>query len=95
MADTIPDIVAPVNDWVDIYTSTSITTGKALQITNKSPYPVLLHISSTKPSVSSTDGEPLAPEGIHSRLLIDSSETGVWAKSLDETVPATISVQEI
>lgn len=94
MANTIPDVSVPANDWVDVYSATSIAVGTGLIITNKSSYPVLLQIKGTKPSLSSTDGEPLDPDGAYKRLQISPNESGLWAKTLDSTDTAYISVQE-
>lgn len=93
MSDTIPDITAPLNDWVDVYDETSITVGTELVVTNKSTYPILLYINASEPAATVTDGEVLDSSGIYSRLTIDAGESGLWARSLgiDE---ASFSVQE-
>lgn len=95
MADTIADIEAPSGDWIDLYSESAIPIGISLLITNKSSYEVLLQVSQTKPSLNSKYGEPLRISGPHSRLVVESGASGVWAKSLDNDDPALISVQEL
>jgi len=97
MADTIQDITAPSDDWVNVYSETSISVGTAVRLSNKSAYPILLHVSSSKPSASSKDGEILDPQGVYSRLEVSAGESGLWAKCThsDIALGAKMSVQEV
>lgn len=94
MADTIPDILATTNEYVNVNTLTSITAGTALVITNKSTNKIRVQISNTQPADDSTDGELLsilpAPTAIK---LISAGENAVWVQAT-EIINSPISVQD-
>lgn len=91
MANTLPDVVLPENTWVNLYASTGITVGVAVNVTNKGSYPILLAVSASSP-VSATLGAPLYPGPFGSVAFVDADELGLWARATVGT--SQVLVQE-
>jgi hypothetical protein len=91
MSNTLPDVQLPENTWVNLYSSTGITVGTAVNVTNKGSYPILLAVSVSSP-VSSTIGAPLHPGPFGSVAFVDAGESGLWARATVGT--SQVLVQE-
>lgn len=94
MSDTIPDIQASSDVYVDINTLSGIVAGSAIVVENKSSNNVLLQISASQPAADSQNGTILHNAGDENSIkVITAGENTVWAKSIGST-SADISVQE-
>lgn len=92
MAQTLPDILIPSDDWVSINTLTSTAIGTYLTISNKSTRKVVLNENTTKPTASSTDGIVISSfKGAEPSGVVPDGSLEVWAKGLGG--PAKLSVQ--
>lgn len=95
MADTIPDVPAPANDWVNIYTLTGISVGTSVTITNKSSYEVLIQERATKPLSDNVNGKVLATINTGTyQATVTGTPTGIWVKSSGKN-NALINIQEL
>lgn len=90
MADTRPSITLPAGVWVDVYTTSGIPVGTAINIWNIGIEACILAIKSTIPT--DERGVPLWSGAIGSSIQLTQGETGLWAKSVDGTY---LTVQEI
>ena len=54
--DTIPDVIAQIEQYIDIYALTGIAIGTPLLIQNKSESRMVIQISPTQPIAQSNDG---------------------------------------
>lgn len=94
MANTIPDIPVPTDEYVNINTLSGFSVGTALIVTNKSTEWGLMQIASTKPTDDSFSGEPIcslpSPTAIK---FVGAGEGTVWVKATGNT-PIKLSVQD-
>lgn len=89
---TPDDVIATVSDWVDLYSTTGITTGKALRIQNKSNTIVILKESVSKPTgLSGYEVWPFSESS--SDIIISEGSDGAWVRAKD--TDSHISVQEV
>jgi len=89
MEDTRPNITVTADDWVDIYTLSSITVGTNVQITNRSPSEVVYQIGITKPDKDSQNGLVILPNKSH----IINNASGIWMKS-SSSFDVPVNVQD-
>ena len=89
MADTRPDVTLDGTEYQDLYDETGISVGTKLILFNKSTSDVRVIIAATKPSDNSTDGVVMEVEGAMRPFIVDSGESGCWAKGF-----GPINVQE-
>jgi hypothetical protein len=80
MADTRADITVQEGVWVDLYSSSGIAVGTAVDVFNKGNWPCLIAIKATAPA-SPTLGVPLYTGAIGSHLSISAGESGLWCYS--------------
>lgn len=94
MADTLPDFEADFADWTDVYTTTGITVGNPVLITNKSSYEVLVYESATKPDASNKSGRFISTISTGSyQASITGTPTGLWVRSSSDKYKALVNVQ--
>lgn len=92
---TLPLIPITSEDWVDLYAESGLTTGTKLTILNRGTCFILLQESSTKPVLSSIDGELLStvfestPRG-----FVKQGSSKIWAICVGEGKNSSLSVQE-
>lgn len=77
MADTIPNVVLPKGEWVDLYDTTGITVGTQIIVQNLTTSHVRLVTKATIP-VSGDGFNTLPP---FESLQNQSAATGAWAFS--------------
>ena len=94
MAATIPDIVVPYNDWLDLNTASGIAVGTAMIIKNKSQTSVRIQEGTTKPDANSTDGEVLTSMALdYAGARVKSNSLKIWVKSVKEKPLGKLTVQ--
>lgn len=80
MADTRLDISVPANTWVNIYATTTIPVGTAVDIFNKGTSTCNLVIRATQPPVNSM-GIPLGYDSVGNYRHVSAGESGLWVYS--------------
>lgn len=78
MAETIPDILVPTDEYVSLNDLSGIPEGTDLIIQNKKYGGVWIQVSTTKPDPTSTDGYFLIG---NNSCTVDSETETVWVKS--------------
>ena len=76
MADTLPDVILPANEWVDLYAATGIIVGTKINVQNTGAARVRLATSLTEPL--SEMGPFIYPDS-SIMLQNDDGDTGAWA----------------
>lgn len=89
MADTIPDIIAVIDDFIDVYTVTGISVGKELLVQNKSEYRIWIQESPIKPDITTEalDGIIVCPKEI---VYVDKGSSGTWIRG-----NGNVNIQEV
>lgn len=96
MADTLPDVTVPSNDFIDAYAATGITLGTSIVITNKSGRTILVVEAASKPAADSKDGVPIYPNNSFTNpSVVTGTPSGVWIKTLSPLGYASkVNIQE-
>ena len=91
MADTLPNIIVPPNEWVDLYALTGIAVGTAIQVQNVGSSDVYLTVAATQPA-NDFDGYNVVARknGLFHRN--EEGASGFWAYS--QSVEGKLSVDE-
>lgn len=96
MSQTIPDILVPSNEFVDINILANIIVGATFTILNKGNYNIVLQESVLQPSASSEDGVLITNVySPHARADIRAGSIRVWARTLGTDVSCKINVQSV
>lgn len=96
MSQTIPDIVVPSNQFIDVNTLSGVTVGSAMTILNKGNYNIVLQESTLQPAASSEDGVIMSNiYSPHARADIRSGSIKIWARTLGTDVSCKINVQAV
>lgn len=80
MADTLPNIDLPANEWVDLYAATGLAVGTALQVQNIGSSDVYLTVRATQPPVDH-DAYNIAQRSNDVWLRNTTGDSGAWAMS--------------
>lgn len=75
MPNTLPNVNLPANTWVNLYTSSGISVGTQLTITNVGSFDVRLVVVASSPE--DVDGYDLIPK--YGYLSNTSGDSGAWA----------------
>jgi len=97
MAATIPNIKVSANAWVDLSAESGIAVGAAYEITNQRGGWVLLHESSTEPSIEEDSGKRLASFPVEYSAYIGEGSLKIWARLLNDSIltGAELSLSEL
>lgn len=82
MATSLPQVVIPLNTWIDIYAETGITAGTQIIIQNTGSGEVKLSESAAAPSLT-TGHNKLVTRGFFTN---DTGNVGAWAFAKTGTV---------
>jgi hypothetical protein len=77
MADTLPDVALPANEWVDLYAATGITVGTQINVQNVGASDFRIATSAAAPV--SERGEIIEPRKFPWQN--SAGESGAWALS--------------
>lgn len=83
MSDSYTDVILLPATWTDLYTSTGITTGMAINIWNKGNDAADIALKATAPT--SRIGVPIWPGNSNNYVHVSSGENGCWAYSVKGT----------
>lgn len=86
MADTLPDIPLPANQWVDLYTESSILVGTQIITNNKGSSRIILATQATEPTT--LDGVVC---DVNESSINENGDSGAWAYSAN--VEGRVNVQ--
>ena len=78
MADTLPNVVVPPNQWVDLYTETGLTVGTQIQVQNLGTTVVQLNTGASTPAPTSGYN---AIRPLSLTFVSQTTPTGAWARS--------------
>ena len=78
MADTLPNIRLPQNQWVNLYTASGIPVGTRIQIQNVGNTDVQTVTSATAPTAA-TGYNKIRPTSL--TFVSQASPSGAWARS--------------
>lgn len=87
MANSLPPVKLPVNEWVDLYDKTGLTVGTKLIIQNSGSNDAILTESALLP----TSGYGFNPLPKNSYVSNSTGNIGAWAKSTRGT---TLQIEE-
>lgn len=80
MADTLPNVFLPRNQWVDLYAETGLPVGTEIQVQNIGAGDVYLTVRATQPPVD-YDAYNVAQRRNDVWLKNTSGDSGAWAFS--------------
>jgi len=83
MGDNIPNILIPVNEWVDLYSLSGITPGLSIMVENVGSQDVYLCVQDSQPAVDH-DSYNVVQRGNGVRLQNAAGASGAWAFCLNE-----------
>ena len=78
MGDNLPNILIPVNEWVDLYALSGITPGLSIMVENVGSYDVYLTVQDTQPDTDH-DSYNVVQRGNGVRLQNAVGASGAWA----------------
>lgn len=78
MGDNLPNILIPVNEWIDLYSLSGITPGLAIMVENVGSYDVYLSVQDTQPATNH-DSYNVVQRGNGVRLQNAAGASGAWA----------------
>lgn len=91
MADTLPNVIVPRNEWVDLYALTGIAVGNSIQVQNVGSSDVYLAVTATQPENDFDKYNVVARRnGLFHRN--EEGASGFWAYS--QSVDGKLSVSE-
>lgn len=94
MADTIPNITIGVDEWVDVYTETSITPTSDISICNLGNYFLIYQENATQPNGDDDNGQLIGDvTSGNYQAIVTSVSTKVWLKSQSGSNP--VNIQQI
>lgn len=90
MADTLPNVVLPIGQWVDLYTSTGLATGTQIQVQNVGGVDIRLVTQAGEPTDQS-GYNILRPFSL--TFISQAAPTGAWARA--DTAGGVVNVGEV
>jgi hypothetical protein len=93
MGDNIPNILIPVNEWVDLYSLSGITPGLAIMVENVGSQDVYLAVQDSQPEVDH-DSYNVVQRGNGVRLQNAAGASGAWAFCLNETGKVAVGLAQ-
>lgn len=93
MGDNIPNILIPVNEWVDLYSLSGITPGLAIMVENVGSQDVYLTVQDSQPAVDH-DSYNVVQRGNGVRLQNAAGASGAWAFCLNETGKVAVGLAQ-
>ena len=93
MGDNLPNILIPVNEWVDLYSLSGITPGLAIMVENVGSQDVYLTVQDSQPAVDH-DSYNVVQRGNGVRLQNAAGASGAWAFCLNETGKVAVGLAQ-
>lgn len=93
MGDNLPNILIPVNEWVDLYSLSGITPGLAIMVENVGSQDVYLTVQDSQPAVNH-DSYNVVQRGNGVRLQNAAGASGAWAFCLNENGKVAVGLAQ-
>lgn len=96
MAETVPNITVPFDQYLDLNTASGIAVGTAMQVFNRGTQHILIQESAAQPLTSSNDGVELTNTSQdYADCTVEVGSLTIWVKSASDNKAGLVSVQEI
>lgn len=89
MADTLPNVVLPIGEWVDLYTETGLTVGTQIQVQNVGDVDIRVVTQAATPTDAS-GYNIIRPFSL--TFVSQDAPTGAWARA--DTADGSVNVGE-
>lgn len=95
MSELVPNIIVPVDEWLDLNTAAGVPIGYQMELINRGSFNILIEEAVTQPPLSSNGCAAITPIGgmLHFCTATTGSET-IWVRS-DSNYEGLINVQPI
>ncbi len=91
MADTLPSVDLPSNEWVDLYAATGITPGLQIKVQNTGTADVYLNAGASQPP--DFEAFVLVLRGI--QAINDTGDAGAWAAAVNRDGRVSVRIAAV